>query len=187
MQEGLCPVWAGYLLVSPIRRLFQNPEKILTPFVGEGMTVLDVGCAMGFFSLPSARIVGSSGRVICVDVQEKMVRSLEVRAKKTGLGDKIEARVCLMDSLGLQDLMGIVDFALASAVVHEMVDPASLFFEICRSLKPAGRFLVMEPKMHVSEKDFESSVTLAERNGFRVVGRPKVFANRAVLLEKRNC
>lgn len=185
MQEGVCPVWVGYLLASPIRRFFQNPQKILAPFVGKGMTVLDVGCAMGFFSLPSAEMVGSSGRVVCVDVQEKMIRSLEMRAVRAGLSNRIEARVCFSGSLGLHDLTGTVDFALASAVVHEMIDPAPLFSEICESLKPGGKFLVMEPKMHVSEKDFETSVALAEKNGFRAVDRPKAFGSRTVLFEKK--
>jgi len=59
MAEKVCPVWVGYLLASPIRKLFQNPPKILSPYVENGMKVLDIGCVMGFFSLPLARMVGS--------------------------------------------------------------------------------------------------------------------------------
>ena len=52
MAEDVCPVWVAYLLASPLRKLLQNPERILAPCVHEGMTVVDIGCAMGFFSLP---------------------------------------------------------------------------------------------------------------------------------------
>ena len=89
MAEHVCPVWVGYLLASPIRRLFHNPQQLLEDYVQPGMTVLDVGCAMGFFSIPMAKWVGPRGRVLCVDVQEKMLRSLKKRAQKNGLLDRI--------------------------------------------------------------------------------------------------
>ena len=60
MAEKVCPVWVGYLLASPLRKLFENPRKILSQYVKEGMKVLDIGCAMGFFSLPLAQMVGSN-------------------------------------------------------------------------------------------------------------------------------
>ena len=80
MAEHVCPVWVGYLLASPLRKIFQNPDKILSAYVKEGMKVLDIGCAMGFFSLPMARMVGSGGKVICVDIQPNMLSSLKKRA-----------------------------------------------------------------------------------------------------------
>ena len=55
MAEHVCPVWVGYLLASPVRKLFDNPEKVLAPYVKEGMTVLDVGSAMGFFQFTDGR------------------------------------------------------------------------------------------------------------------------------------
>ena len=126
MAEHVCPVWIGYLLASPLRKLFQNPDKILSPWVREGMTVLDVGCAMGFFTLPLARMVGPSGKVVCIDLQEKMIQALSRRARKADLLDRIDARICPSDSLGLADLNGQIDFTLLMAVVHEVPDPSSL-------------------------------------------------------------
>jgi hypothetical protein len=43
MAKKVCPVWIGHLLASPLRRLVQNPKKILGPYVTSGMTVLDFG------------------------------------------------------------------------------------------------------------------------------------------------
>ncbi len=186
MAERVCPVWVGYLLASPLRRLLQNPDKILNPHVKEGMKVLDIGCAMGFFSLPLAQMVGSNGKVICVDVQEKMIKSLEKRAQKAGLSNRIETRICHHNSLDLDDLKEKIDFALASAVVHEAPDASNLFSEVYETIKPYGRFLVLEPKGHVSEKDFKTTVSLAEQNGFKVIEGPHRYRSRVVLLQKRN-
>ena len=185
MAEHVCPVWIGYLLASPVRKLSQNPKKILAPYVEEGMKVLDIGCAMGFFSLPLAQLVGLSGKAICVDVQEKMTESLEKRARKAGLTDRIETRICRDSSLGLGDLKEEIDFALAFAVVHEVPDVGAFFSQICETLKPAGSLLVAEPKGRVSEKDFELTVSVAEQNGFEIIDHPPMGRSRVVLLEKR--
>lgn len=185
MAERVCPVWVGYLLASPVRKLFQNPKKILGPYVHKGMKVLDIGCAMGFFSLPLAELVGSGGRVMCIDVQEQMIASLEKRAKKAGLSDNIEVRVCPSDSLGLEDVKEQIDFAAAIAVVHEVPDATSFFTEVYMTIKPDGQLLVAEPKGHVSQTDFEITVSTAEQTGFTVTDRPPINRSWAVLLSKK--
>ena len=184
-EHHVCPVWIGYVLANPVRKLLQNPNKILKPYVNEAMTVADIGCAMGFFSLPLAKMVGANGKVICVDVQEKMIRSLEKRVRKAGLSGRIKTVICHDGSLGLDNLEEKIDFALASAVVHEVPDAVRFFSEIHKTMKPAGRLLVAEPKGHVSEKDFETTITIAEQNGFTVTDRPQIKRSRTVLLEKR--
>lgn len=184
MVDHVCPVWVGYLLASPLRNLLHSPRKILGPYVEKGMTVLDVGCAMGFFSLPLAELVGPDGRVICVDLQEKMIRSLDRRASKAGLGNRIETHVCRKDSLNLDQLRDKIDFALLFAVVHEVPDPKRLFSEINRMLKPGGTALVVEPKGHVSAKRFETTVSIAAQNGFEATQRPSIKRTHAALLAK---
>ena len=106
MAGKVCPHWVGYLLASPLRRLFHNPRKILGPYVEPGMTVLDIGCAMGFFSLPLARMIGKRGKVVCVDAQENMLVSLQKRARKAGLADRIIPHLCPRDSLFLDAFEG---------------------------------------------------------------------------------
>lgn len=184
MAEKVCPIWVGYLLSSPMRKLSQNPKKILGPYIEEGMKVLDIGCAMGFFSLQMARMVGPNGKVICVDVQEKMINVLEKRAWKAGLSNRIETRTCTHNSTGLDDLAEEIDFALVFAVVHEVPDVSGFFSEIYKTIKPTGRLLVVEPKGHVSEQDFEITVSIAEQNGFKVIDSPLISRSHAIVLEK---
>ena len=184
MAQRVCPVWIGYLLASPIRKLFQNPNKILGPYIKHNMTVLDIGCAMGFFSLPAAQMVGQKGKVICVDLQEAMIKSLERRALKAGVIDRIETRICNKNLLGLDDLIEKIDFAFAVAVVHEMPNIAVFFSEIYKTLKPEHKFLVIEPKGHISAEDFEQTVSVAKEKKFIIIDRPKIRSGHAVLLKK---
>ena len=184
MAERVCPWWLGYLLASPVRRWFENPEAVIAPHLSSSATALDVGCAMGFFSLPMAELVGPGGRVICVDLQERMIRSLRKRAARAGVSDRIETRVCSTSSLGLRDLEGGVDFALAYAVVHEVPDAAPFLAEIGSALVPGGRFLIAEPRGHVSAEALEETAEAARKAGLSVIDRPDVKRSRAVLLEK---
>jgi len=184
MAEHVCPWWIGYFLASPIRRLSQDPDKILSPYIKEGMKILDAGCAMGFFSIPLAGLVGEEGNVLCVDLQEKMTRSIEKRARKAGLIDRIETRNCSGTSLGISDISEAIDFALAFAVVHEVPDRTKFFSEIYNTLKPGAIFLIAEPKGHVSEKYFEQTISAAEETGFKVSDRPEIKRSLSVLFKK---
>lgn len=184
MSNRVCPWWLGYFLASPLRRLLHSPENILRPHIREGMNVLDVGCGMGFFSLPAARLVGERGRVVCVDLQEKMIKGLIRRAKKAGLPDRIDARISRKNSLGLNDIAGEIDFALAFALVHEVPDKDRLLLEIANTLKPAGKLLIAEPKTHVSGTDFDKSIAVARSVGFEVIRDLKICLSHAVLLAR---
>jgi ubiquinone/menaquinone biosynthesis C-methylase UbiE len=180
MAEHVCPWWIGYLLMCPIRRWFQNPEKILSPYVSEGMTVIDIGPGMGFFTIPAARMVGETGKVIAVDIQEKMLQSLVKRAEKAGVAGRIVTTLCKPDSLGVSDP---IDLCLAINVVHEVPDASALFSQIAGILKPTGRLLLAEPGgWHVSEKDFEGTLAKASAVGLELIARPEIRRSQSALL-----
>src|SRR5512133_2023740 len=102
MTPHVCPWWLGYLLVSPLRRLVQDPAAILAPCVREGMTVLEPGPGMGFFTLEAARRVGPRGKVVAVDLQPRMLAALRRRAARAGLGERVETREARPESLGVE-------------------------------------------------------------------------------------
>ena len=174
-----------FQLLSPLRLRLQNPQRILRPYVTEGMRALDVGCGMGFFTIPIARLVGSNGEVIGVDRQETMIRVLRDRARRAGTNAWTETRVCAPDALGLDDVRGELDFALLFAVVHEVPDPERLLSDVYDALNAEGMALFAEPIKRVHQEDFDRSVALALRVGFRiVVQHPDVPRAHAVLLAK---
>ncbi len=184
MAEHVCPFWVGYLLLNPLRKLLENPDKILGQFVREGMVVLEPGCGMGYFTLPLARMVGPRGRVIAVEVQAKMLSALDRRARKANLLDRIELRQVGAEGLGVEDLVGQIDFAVAIHVVHEVPEQAFFFEETWNSLKSGGKLLVIEPKGHVSEAKFEQTLMAAENAGFRQEPLPGKVGGRSGLLVK---
>ena len=182
MAHSVCPWWIGYLLASPIRRFAQDPHAILADWVKPGMTALEPGPGMGFFTLELARLVGPSGRVVAVDVQQRMLDGLVRRAAKAGLAGRIEPRLAAADSLGVDDLTGQVGFVLAFAVVHELPDAGSFFQQCRRALAPDGRMLVAEPTGHVSEQAMGETLRLAARAGLAVAARPAIRRSRSALL-----
>ncbi len=184
MAKRVCPWWLGYFLISPIRRLMHDPREILSPFVKEGMIVIEPGCGMGYFTLELARLVGPRGKVVAVDLQEKMLSNLRRRLTKAGLVERVEARLAKQNTLGLEDHAGMADFVLAFAVVHEMPNQRAFYSEARRVLRTGGRLLVSEPKGHVTPEAFDDSMEKACLLGFRLSERPVIGGSRSAVLER---
>ncbi len=182
-QEHVCPVWMGKLMVSPLRKLYQNPKRILSPYLNQGMKVVEIGPGLGYFSLPIAKIIGDKGRLYCVDIQEGMLAGLKRRAKKAKLAN-IETILSTKDSFGLGGLKDDIDFAFLFAVVHEVPNRQILFDQVAAVLKPKGTVLFAEPNRHVSEEQFNSSVGIAKMNGLKAKEKIKIKGSHAILLEK---
>jgi ubiquinone/menaquinone biosynthesis C-methylase UbiE len=181
MPEHMCPWWGGFFIDNPLRRLLHNPTKILGPYVKPGMTVMEVGCGWGIFSIAMAKMVGDDGKVIAVDLQQKMLDVTMKRAQKAGVAHRIQPHRCEANDIGVDVT---VDFALAFAMVHEVSLRRTLLEQIHCCLKPDGKFLVAEPRLHVSGKDFEKTVAIAEEVGLRACERPAVRLCRAVVLKR---
>jgi len=174
----LCPWWHAYSFDNCFRRVFYNPKKLFGPYVAPGMTVLDVGCGMGFNAIALARLVGDEGSVIAVDVQRRMLDVLEKRARKAGVAHRICTRQCRPDSIGVETEVG---FALAFWVVHEVPDARRFLTQVRSCLGPQARFLVVEPRGRVSERAFQQMLTLAQTVGLRLCDQPRIRFSRSAL------
>jgi len=176
-----CPWWLLFTFDNPLRKLVHNPEKILVPYVEPGDTVLDVGCGMGYFTLSLAQLAGVSGKVIAADLQEQMLAGLRKRAERVGLIDRIQLHQSMPNQIGVNQP---VDFALAFWMVHEVRQQQDFLKQIFEMLKPNGRFLFVEPLIHVTGTAFEQTVSQASEIGFQEIERPRVRASRAVVFGK---
>jgi ubiquinone/menaquinone biosynthesis C-methylase UbiE len=184
-HQHVCPWWLGYFLICPARRFLADPARILAPYVREGMTALEPGPGMGFFTLELARKVGPSGRVIAVDIQPKMIEALKRRAAKAGLLERIDARLAEPRSIGLNGLTGAMDFVLAFAVVHETSDIGAFFVEAARAMKSGACLLLAEPTGHVSVEQFDAELRKAAEVGLDVVEHPSIRRSHAAILRKK--
>jgi ubiquinone/menaquinone biosynthesis C-methylase UbiE len=180
-RNRVCPVELAGALENKTRRWLQDPRKILSPFVREGMTVLDVGCGPGFFSLEMARMVGSTGKVIAADLQDGMLQKLGSRVRGTELQDRIHLVKCDKEKINVPEM---IDFALAFFMVHEIPDKASFFRQLKAIVKEKGQVLLVEPKLfHVSRKGFEATIAIARNAGFAVRAAPRLLLSWSAVLE----
>ena len=182
IKHRVCPVEHAGSLDNRLRRLIQNPRKILGPYIEEGMTALDIGCGPGFFTIDMADMVGETGQVIASDLQEGMLQKLSEKVKGTKYKDRIILRNNEKESLG--SLEGI-DFALAFYMVHEVPDKGPFFRDLWSALIPGGQVLIVEPPFHVSEKEMEKMLGTARDAGFTDGPGPKMLFSKTVLLKKQ--
>lgn len=180
-SNRVCPVERAGGLDNRIRRWLQNPGKILGPYIKEGMTVMDLGCGPGFFSIEMAHMAGKSGRVIAADLQEGMLQKLRDKIDGTEIEERITLHKCEQSKIGVSEE---IDFVLLFYIVHEVPDKDALFNEIETILKPNGQVLMVEPPFHVSKAAFEETIGKAINAGLTLVKNPKVFLSKTAMLKK---
>ncbi len=174
----VCPMQLANGLDNPLRRLLQNPRRILAPYIRHGMTVLDLGCGPGFFSIEIAKLLAGSGKVIAADLQEGMLEKVRKKVRGTEMEAVIQTHRCGPGRIGLAEK---VDFVLAFYMVHEAGDHDALFRELKSILKPEGRLFIIEPKFHVTGKAFDAMEARLANAGFAVIDRPGLAISRALL------
>ncbi|MCI0744360.1 MAG: class I SAM-dependent methyltransferase [Verrucomicrobia subdivision 3 bacterium] len=176
-----CPAWFAWAIDNPVRRWLHKPEEILGRLIAPGFTVVDLGCGSGPFTIALAQMVGSSGRVIAIDVQPAMLARVQKLVAQAGVQDRVELHACGREHIGLS---ARVDFVLAFWMVHEVPNPLALFAEIHETLNPNGKLLLVEPKFHVGRGDFEKEVGAALEAKLELLSRPSVRLSRAAVLAK---
>jgi ubiquinone/menaquinone biosynthesis C-methylase UbiE len=182
MAEHICPWWGGFFIDNRLRRLLHKPEKILARYIGEGMTVMDFGCGMGFFSIAVARMLGGEGSVIAVDLQPQMLQVLRKRAERAGVAEKIRTHQSQPDSIGIDEP---VDFVLAFWSIHEVPDTRGALSEVHHCLAPGGTLFVAEPRGHVSGAAFADMIAAAQDIGLHLAEEPRIRLSRAATFTKQ--
>ena len=181
-SHHVCPWWLAYTFDNPLRRLIHDPRKILADYVTKGMTVIDVGCGMGHFTLGLAELVGNTGQVIAVDLQQQMLNILLKRAARKGLAHRVIAHNNSTATIGINSP---VDFVLAFWMIHEVEDPEIFFTEITAILKYSGKLLYAEPTFHVSRRKYNEILNVAVKTGLTISRTLAIPLSRSVLLENK--
>jgi len=179
-RQSVCPVELAGGLDNSLRRWLQRPGKLLKPYIRQGMTVLDLGCGPGFFTIEIARMLNGCGKVIAADLQQGMLEKVERKIKGTPVEPVVQLHRCSEKGIGLTEK---ADFILAFYMVHEVPDKLRLLEELKNLLKPDGTLFIVEPKFHVTKKTFTRMLSLTEKSGLQVTGNPTVPFSRAVLLK----
>ena len=180
-RRHVCPWWSCYAFDNPLRKLFQNPREILAPYVKNGFTVIDIGPGMGYFTISLLQLVGMNGKVIALDIQEKMLTLLKRRAIKAGVAQQLVTHRAEPNDFKLHEK---ADFILVFWMLHEVPDQIDFFNRLKKLMKNAARVLVVEPKMHVSGAMFAQTMQAAKQAGFILRDYPPISLSRAILLTR---
>ncbi len=176
----ICPHQFAVFLDNWLRRLIQHPRKIVGPYIKPGDTVIDMGCGPGYFTIDMAKMVGSHGRVIAVDIQEKMLERVRKKAQRHGVAQQIDYLLIGAQESGLSRQ---ADFILAFYMIHETPDVQQSLKTFRRLLKENGIILAVEPKMHVKQPAFENMLFEAEKVGLTAIEFPKYMGSRSVVFK----
>jgi len=144
-------------LDNPERREILPPENILQKAeLKIGDVAGDIGCGIGYFTIPMAKIVGSLGKVYAFDISIEMLETLRNRIEAENLQNVITLH---SEQYSIPIPSETLDFALLSNVLHEVDDYLRFLNEIKRILKPAGKLTIID----WLDKDTGSGPPLHER------------------------
>ncbi len=145
------------------REATQQPEHVLDVIgVKDGMTVADIGCGSGYFSVRISKRVGAGGRVLATDLQPEMLALLEKKMRAEPKLANITRILATDKDVSLP--RGVVDIALMVDVYHELAHPKETVGQIKEALRPGGKMVLVEyraedPKVAIKP---EHKMTLAQ-------------------------
>ncbi len=126
-------------LISPERYQELKPDILLQKLAAPpGSTILDLGCANGFFTFPAAVAMGENGMVIAADILDQMLTLLNRRMPPDNV------QVLQVEEVKMEVDSDSVDAAMVLSLYHEFKAPLENLQEIKRVLKAEGKIMLLD-------------------------------------------
>jgi len=136
-------------LANEKRRELLPPEQTLIRLgLHEGDIMADIGCGIGYFSIPASKIVGDSGQILALDILPEMLQDVEMKIKENNISN-IKTILTEENDFKLGD--DKITIAFISTVLHEVNEKEKFLIEIKRNLSPKGRIAIVELQKITSE------------------------------------
>jgi len=132
---------AGILMGSRARQWLMNPVKTLqSADVQPGQTILEVGCGTGFFTIPTAHMIGDQGCIVAMDASSGFLEEVAQKVQNANLNN---VRIIQRDALNTGLETASIDKALLFGVIPFPLLPLDrLLPEMHRVIKPDGTMAV---------------------------------------------
>jgi|GEM_PF-301577 len=151
-NDGVSTLCCSPAKVYSTDELASLPEEVLrlssscgTPVteagIERGATVVDIGSGAGADCFLAAQIVGPSGRVIGIDPSPTM-RAIAARHRDELKFDWVDFAEGTAEHLPIPEASA--DIVISNCVLSLATDPAKVWLEIARVLRPGGRFVVSD-------------------------------------------
>jgi ubiquinone/menaquinone biosynthesis C-methylase UbiE len=177
------PEFLANLIDNPLRRRIQPPAEMpIRHGIQPGMTVLEVGPGNGRYTIETARRVGSTGKVIVIDIEPKMIERVLQRAQAQAIFN-LEAKVADVYHLPFDD--GTFDAVCMITVISEIPQPVRAMREFYRVLSPTGTLAFSEL---LTDPDYPLAQTLVREAGkanFRLKKKLGSFFSYTLVFEKQ--
>lgn len=170
-----CPSWLSWFveLENPFLKNNRSTTIIQQLDVQPGMKVTDIGCGPGRVTIPLAEVIGPSGRVTAVDIQQNMLLKVKNKAKAKGLQNIVFLRANISEANLEPDEM---DRAVMVNVLGEVPDKEAALKEVFNTLKPGGMLCITEVILDPHFQSREKVSEWAASAGFHEKG---FFGNKA--------
>ena len=156
-------------LVSDERRSYQDPLEISKSIgVKRGMTVVDMGCGPGFFTLPLAALVGARGLVYAVESNPTMLKHLRANIRKSRVDGKT-IRIIRSDVSKTRIPPASADIVLLGRILHDIDDKGPFLREVTRICKPDGMVVDLDWRKARMEHGPPYEILLSESQSKRII------------------
>jgi len=123
------------------RELLPPDTTLISLGLQEGDIMADIGCGIGYFSIPASKIVGDFGKIFALDILQEMLQDVEIKIKENNISN-IETILTYENDLKLED--NKISFAFLSNVLHEAEEKDKFLSEIKRIIAPNGKIAIVE-------------------------------------------
>jgi ubiquinone/menaquinone biosynthesis C-methylase UbiE len=120
--------------------------------------VADIGCGIGYFTIPATEMINSENKVYALDTSEEMLAEVEKRASFANVTNIVTIKTSEYDLT----LPGeSITFALLVNILHEIEDKMKFIREVKRILRKEGKLAIIEWE----KEDMEKGPSVDQRIG----------------------
>lgn len=129
-------------LDSEQRRKLLPPEEVLIKYeLAKGDSFADIGCGIGYFTIPAAEMIGKESTAYALDISKEMLKEVAERAQNKNINN---ITLVNTDEYNLKLPTNSVTYGLMCTVLHEIEDKDRFISEASRIIKENGKLVIID-------------------------------------------